>query len=53
MPQMAPMNWLLLTTIFIMLFILMMVMNYFTFQPIMINNNYQKSFSKKIINWKW
>uniref|UniRef100_A0AAU6MWV0 ATP synthase F0 subunit 8 n=1 Tax=Xenogryllus maniema TaxID=3120009 RepID=A0AAU6MWV0_9ORTH len=54
MPQMAPMNWLLLLIMFITLFLMMMMMNYFTTQPLTHNtmtpnNNY----SSKSLNWKW
>nr|AML25885.1 ATP synthase F0 subunit 8 [Staphylinidae sp. BMNH 1274206] len=51
MPQMAPMNWLLLFIMFIMVFMLFNALNYFCFMY------YPKSLSlktsTKINNWKW
>nr|AYR05217.1 ATP synthase F0 subunit 8 [Cryptorhynchinae sp. 4 ACP-2013] len=51
MPQMAPMNWLILYIYFIMLFLMIIIFNYFSFmyKP-------KKFETKKItkkINWKW
>nr|AML26778.1 ATP synthase F0 subunit 8 [Scarabaeidae sp. BMNH 1274752] len=51
MPQMAPLNWLMLFIYFCMMFIIFNMMNYylFTYKP----NSY--FYKKKInkINWKW
>nr|AFU50202.1 ATP synthase F0 subunit 8 [Phaedon armoraciae]APX40827.1 ATP synthase F0 subunit 8 [Phaedon tumidulus] len=51
MPQMMPLNWLILMFFFIMIFLLFNIMNYFMF-------SYKiksfKNFSKNITyNWKW
>nr|WNN67213.1 ATP synthase subunit 8 [Colasposoma dauricum] len=52
MPQMAPLNWLSLYIIFISLFVLFMIQNYFhEIKPFKLINNYSKT--KKKINWKW
>nr|AND96055.1 ATP synthase F0 subunit 8 [Onthophagus giraffa] len=51
MPQMAPINWLLLLIYFSMIFIMFNVLNYYSF-----NYNIKFfSFKKKKINlnWKW
>nr|WGL40321.1 ATP synthase F0 subunit 8 [Tomicus brevipilosus] len=52
MPQMAPMNWLVLFIMFILLFILTMIINYFSFYyyPSKTNKNF---LDNKNINWKW
>nr|AXS66341.1 ATP synthase F0 subunit 8 [Staphylinoidea sp. 6 KM-2017] len=51
MPQMAPMNWLILFIYFTLIFLLFNSMNYFSFiYP------QKNSFKKKIklnLNWKW
>nr|AML26335.1 ATP synthase F0 subunit 8 [Hydrophilidae sp. BMNH 1274338] len=52
MPQMAPINWLFLFILFIMIFILFNSMNYFSFQYPTKTLSYQK-IKKNIINWKW
>nr|AND96370.1 ATP synthase F0 subunit 8 [Bubas bison] len=51
MPQMAPMNWLMLFFYFSMIFMIFNVKNYYAF-------NYSIKFSKFLkknsyINWKW
>nr|AND96020.1 ATP synthase F0 subunit 8 [Onthophagus carbonarius] len=51
MPQMAPINWLMLLFYFSMIFMMFNVMNYYSF-----NYNIKMfSFKKKIknLNWKW
>nr|QRV62418.1 ATP synthase F0 subunit 8 [Graptodytes pictus] len=52
MPQMAPMNWILLYMMFSFIFILFNFMNFYIF---MINKNTDpnKNIFKKILNWKW
>nr|YP_010166715.1 ATP synthase F0 subunit 8 [Oreodytes davisii]QRV62819.1 ATP synthase F0 subunit 8 [Oreodytes davisii] len=52
MPQMAPMNWLLLYIFFSVIFILFNFMNYYTFLTYKKINFFNKS-SKKILSWKW
>nr|QRV62665.1 ATP synthase F0 subunit 8 [Zaitzevhydrus formaster ulanulana] len=52
MPQMAPMNWLMLYIFFSVIFIMFNFMNYYMFliyKKMKISN---KIFIKKI-NWKW
>nr|ARH54679.1 ATP synthase F0 subunit 8 [Tachinus subterraneus] len=51
MPQMAPMNWLILFFMFIIIFMMFNSMNYFSFKY----QNKISSIQKKInkINWKW
>nr|YP_009185882.1 ATP synthase F0 subunit 8 [Myrmecocephalus concinnus]ALO70724.1 ATP synthase F0 subunit 8 [Myrmecocephalus concinnus] len=51
MPQMAPMNWLILFITFILIFMLFNSLNYFSFlyQPLISI----KSKSSKIFSWKW
>nr|QNP10035.1 ATP synthase F0 subunit 8 [Ochthebius delgadoi] len=53
MPQMAPMNWLVLFITFSMIFLMFNSMNYFSFKYNNLNKN--KLFNKKLIklNWKW
>nr|YP_010363606.1 ATP synthase F0 subunit 8 [Trichogomphus mongol]UNZ12720.1 ATP synthase F0 subunit 8 [Trichogomphus mongol] len=51
MPQMAPLSWLMLFFMFVIIFFLFNIMNYFTFQyPTSFKT--KKSTIKKI-NWKW
>uniref|UniRef100_UPI0030E07679 ATP synthase F0 subunit 8 n=1 Tax=Monochamus guttulatus TaxID=2079363 RepID=UPI0030E07679 len=51
MPQMAPLNWLMLFMFFILIFLLFNIMNYYSY-------NYNIKISKKskyllTYNWKW
>nr|YP_009727423.1 ATP synthase F0 subunit 8 [Diamesus osculans]QIA46737.1 ATP synthase F0 subunit 8 [Diamesus osculans] len=51
MPQMAPMNWLILLIIFMIIFMMFNVLNYFSFKyPV--KKNFNKKLSSKL-NWKW
>nr|AOY39152.1 ATP synthase F0 subunit 8 [Meropathus sp. BMNH 675618] len=52
MPQMAPMNWILLFMYFTMIFLLFNSMNYFSFKY---TNNLNLIPMKKLMNfnWKW
>nr|QWZ46417.1 ATP synthase F0 subunit 8 [Stenomorpha consobrina] len=52
MPQMAPLSWLTLMMFFIMLFLMLNIMNYFSFTHI-IKPKKTSSISKFKINWKW
>nr|YP_010879518.1 ATP synthase F0 subunit 8 [Graphium eurous]WHE44895.1 ATP synthase F0 subunit 8 [Graphium eurous] len=54
MPQMMPINWILLFFFFITIFILFNIMNYYIFQ-IKNNNHNIINFknSKKNLYWKW
>nr|AML25720.1 ATP synthase F0 subunit 8 [Staphylinidae sp. BMNH 1274234] len=51
MPQMAPMNWLLLFFMFIIVFIMFNILNYYCF----IYTPKTSMFKKKnsMISWKW
>nr|UFZ13349.1 ATP synthase F0 subunit 8 [Archichauliodes neoguttiferus] len=52
MPQMSPLNWLILFLFFSMIFIIFNILNYFIL-------NYpnpsttEKTFSNNPLNWKW
>nr|QVM79299.1 ATP synthase F0 subunit 8 [Teledapalpus zolotichini] len=51
MPQMAPMNWLILFLFFIIMFFIINSLNYYIFlYDIKKNNNIMK---KMKMNWKW
>nr|YP_009185791.1 ATP synthase F0 subunit 8 [Atrecus affinis]ALO70365.1 ATP synthase F0 subunit 8 [Atrecus affinis] len=52
MPQMAPMNWLMLFLTLTLIFLLFNSMNYYSFKY---NNNKIKFLMKNIskLNWKW
>nr|QRV62513.1 ATP synthase F0 subunit 8 [Hydroporus puberulus] len=52
MPQMAPMNWLILYMIVSMTFIMFNFLNYYLFL-INKNNNILNKIMKKSLNWKW
>nr|AQT38599.1 ATP synthase F0 subunit 8 [Megathymus yuccae yuccae] len=55
MPQMMPINWMMLFIIFIMIFIMFNILNYFIFKNKKIfnkNNNLTYTHKKKN-NWKW
>nr|YP_010882209.1 ATP synthase F0 subunit 8 [Stheneboea repudiosa]WID87123.1 ATP synthase F0 subunit 8 [Stheneboea repudiosa] len=51
MPQMAPMSWLMIYMIIIMLLLLSMNKIYFNMNK-MNNKNYKMKYQKKM-NWKW
>nr|ALO70613.1 ATP synthase F0 subunit 8 [Staphylinidae sp. 2 EF-2015] len=51
MPQMAPLNWMTLFIYFIILFLIMNSMNYFSYNT-MINKKSNKFFMKNYF-WKW
>nr|AOY39788.1 ATP synthase F0 subunit 8 [Hylastes ater] len=53
MPQMSPMSWLTLFFYFNFLFIIMMIINYYSFMytPHYLNSKIFTSINKK--NWKW
>nr|ASN65954.1 ATP synthase F0 subunit 8 [Odontocheila batesii] len=52
MPQMAPMNWIMLYILFSMIYLLVNFMNYYIYS---IKSTYKKlsKFITKSINWKW
>nr|UPX88450.1 ATP synthase F0 subunit 8 [Oreodytes sanmarkii] len=52
MPQMAPMNWLMLYMFFSLIFILFNFMNYYMFL-IFKKSTLSEKFNKKFYSWKW
>nr|QNP10074.1 ATP synthase F0 subunit 8 [Ochthebius perpusillus] len=52
MPQMAPMNWMMLFFMFTMIFLMFNTLNYFSFKYIPIQKTNNKKNLKKL-NWKW
>nr|QRV62638.1 ATP synthase F0 subunit 8 [Stictonectes escheri] len=52
MPQMAPMNWIMLYMMFSIIFIIFNLMNYYIFitEKKIIKTNF---FIKKMLEWKW
>nr|QYK91438.1 ATP synthase F0 subunit 8 [Tarbinskiellus portentosus]UBU97845.1 ATP synthase F0 subunit 8 [Tarbinskiellus sp.]DAZ85805.1 TPA_asm: ATP synthase F0 subunit 8 [Tarbinskiellus portentosus] len=52
MPQMAPMNWLMLLLFFIIIMIIMMTLNYYITQPSFTIKE-QLSLKSNSVNWKW
>nr|YP_010586553.1 ATP synthase F0 subunit 8 [Rhyacophila quadrifida]UZZ44367.1 ATP synthase F0 subunit 8 [Rhyacophila quadrifida] len=56
MPQMMPMNWIFLFFMTCLIFMVFNMMNYFNFNPLLINK-YQNMTDKKnmtqSINWNW
>nr|WPS93654.1 ATP synthase F0 subunit 8 [Stenischia montanis yunlongensis] len=53
MPQMAPMLWLILMASFICMFLLFIIMNYYSFSMIMNKNNIKYDMKLKNFSWKW
>nr|YP_009992935.1 ATP synthase F0 subunit 8 [Felderimyia fuscipennis]QNO34145.1 ATP synthase F0 subunit 8 [Felderimyia fuscipennis] len=53
MPQMAPISWLLLFTIFSITFILFNVINYYTSAPQLPQSTMLKNKLTTPLNWKW
>nr|AXS66153.1 ATP synthase F0 subunit 8 [Tenebrionoidea sp. 3 KM-2017] len=51
MPQMAPLNWLMLMIYILMFFLILNSMIYFINKINLINNENQSKIKK--INWKW
>nr|AEP27715.1 ATP synthase F0 subunit 8 [Platystomos albinus]ARH54575.1 ATP synthase F0 subunit 8 [Platystomos albinus] len=52
MPQMAPLNWTILFTFFIIIFILFNILNYFLYTPSSKSNIESMKLSHKK-SWKW
>nr|QRV62623.1 ATP synthase F0 subunit 8 [Rhithrodytes crux] len=52
MPQMAPMNWLILYILFSLIFLIFNFMNYYSFL-IMKKTPKKNFYIKNILNWKW
>nr|WHE44882.1 ATP synthase F0 subunit 8 [Polyura narcaeus] len=53
MPQMMPINWLMSLLIFILIFIMFNIMNYYIFNYNSNISNKKIKMSKKLILWKW
>nr|YP_009253532.1 ATP synthase F0 subunit 8 [Pyrgus maculatus]AKJ83276.1 ATP synthase F0 subunit 8 [Pyrgus maculatus] len=54
MPQMMPINWIISFFMFILIFILFNIMNYYIYNINNNNKNYLYSNKKKLsFNWKW
>nr|QLY89822.1 ATP synthase F0 subunit 8 [Pyrgus armoricanus] len=55
MPQMMPINWIMSFFMFIMIFILFNIMNYYIYNINIKNNkkNYLFTSKKKMFYWKW
>nr|AFQ62421.1 ATP synthase F0 subunit 8 [Meru phyllisae] len=52
MPQMAPMNWLILMMFFTSIFLIMNFLNYYLFLKTP-NKNFFKNKNSNLLNWKW
>nr|YP_009050417.1 ATP synthase F0 subunit 8 [Lobocla bifasciata]YP_009050430.1 ATP synthase F0 subunit 8 [Potanthus flavus]AIC37412.1 ATP synthase F0 subunit 8 [Lobocla bifasciata]AIC37425.1 ATP synthase F0 subunit 8 [Potanthus flavus] len=52
MPQMMPINWIISFILFISIFIMFNILNYYIFFNIN-NKNKKKIFNQKKIIWKW
>nr|YP_010989185.1 ATP synthase F0 subunit 8 [Forcipomyia pulchrithorax]WOR86777.1 ATP synthase F0 subunit 8 [Forcipomyia pulchrithorax] len=52
MPQMAPINWLLLFIIFCLTYLFFNILNYYIFSPTLKSSD-KKLFNKITLNWKW
>nr|WKU84144.1 ATP synthase F0 subunit 8 [Serichlamys sp.] len=53
MPQMAPMNWSILFTMFIILLILFTMLNYYMYLPLKFQTKNSKNYKILSKNWKW
>nr|AYW52120.1 ATP synthase F0 subunit 8 [Harpalinae sp. 3 ACP-2013] len=54
MPQMAPMNWLILYFMFTIIFFLFNFLNYYLYLIKNTSNSIKNNnFIKKTLNWKW
>nr|AND96735.1 ATP synthase F0 subunit 8 [Onthophagus nitidior] len=51
MPQMAPINWLMLLIYFSMIFMIFNIMNYYLFNYNIKSFSFKKN--KNNLNWKW
>nr|YP_010527054.1 ATP synthase F0 subunit 8 [Callambulyx tatarinovii]UXR12391.1 ATP synthase F0 subunit 8 [Callambulyx tatarinovii] len=53
MPQMMPINWIISLFLFICIYILFNIMNYYIYSNNYLNNNNNTLKIKKNFNWKW
>nr|ADO60637.1 ATP synthase F0 subunit 8 [Ischalia sp. BMNH 840493] len=51
MPQMYPLLWLYLMMIFVLSFLMVMILNYFSLNIKPLTSKYTQKFN--LINWKW
>nr|AND96619.1 ATP synthase F0 subunit 8 [Euoniticellus intermedius] len=51
MPQMAPINWLMLLIYFSLIFMIFNSLNYYAFNYLIKKQSFFKK--KNILNWKW
>nr|QTC08126.1 ATP synthase F0 subunit 8 [Parachauliodes buchi] len=52
MPQMAPLNWLILFIFFTILFIIFNIMNYYIYSP-NLNSTSKLNLKNYSLTWKW
>nr|YP_009454588.1 ATP synthase F0 subunit 8 [Atrocalopteryx melli]AUG33610.1 ATP synthase F0 subunit 8 [Atrocalopteryx melli] len=52
MPQMAPMSWLMLFTLFSINMLVVATINYYLYNPTMENSTMSMSLTRKM-GWKW
>nr|YP_003875593.1 ATP synthase F0 subunit 8 [Euphaea formosa]ADM33810.1 ATP synthase F0 subunit 8 [Euphaea formosa] len=52
MPQMAPMSWLILFTVFCMTLMVVSSINYYLYTPLIEKTTQEMKTTKKM-NWKW
>nr|QNE86025.1 ATP synthase F0 subunit 8 [Beraea pullata] len=53
MPQMMPLNWIMLYMYFIVIFILFIIINYFIHKPMISMNLNLKTLKSNKLNWMW
>nr|YP_448741.1 ATP synthase F0 subunit 8 [Petrobius brevistylis]AAX39853.1 ATP synthase F0 subunit 8 [Petrobius brevistylis] len=53
MPQMSPLNWLLLFFLFSIIYIMFMILNYFNMTLISQSSKKSVKIIVKPMNWKW
>nr|QNE85853.1 ATP synthase F0 subunit 8 [Platypalpus cursitans] len=53
MPQMSPLNWLMLFILFTIIFIMFCMINYFSFLQQIPQSQKTMMITKSSMNWKW
>nr|WHL46464.1 ATP synthase F0 subunit 8 [Sarbanissa venusta] len=53
MPQMMPINWLILFFLFMLFYFIFNIMNYFIFNKKLYIKKYNFNMKFKQMNWKW
>nr|QLY89814.1 ATP synthase F0 subunit 8 [Agapetus fuscipes] len=51
MPQMMPLNWMILFMYFMTIYVMLFIFNYYNHSPT--TNKMSKYFNFKNLNWKW